>query len=68
VALIAFLMLRMAQHTQTAITSPVAFARLVKANLMQVSALSQLHRPLEMAAKLIGQAGMIWNDPVFDHV
>jgi hypothetical protein len=68
VALIAFLMLRMAQHTQTAITSPLAFARLVKANLMQARALSQLHKPLEKAAKLTGQAVIIWNDPVLDHV
>jgi hypothetical protein len=61
-------MLRMAQHTQTAITSPLAFARLVKANLMQARALSQPHKPLEKAAKLTGQAVMIWNDPVLDHV
>ena len=34
VALIAFLLLRMAQATQTAVKSPLAFARLVRANLM----------------------------------
>ena len=34
VALIAFLLLRMAQAAQTAIASPLAFARLVRANLM----------------------------------
>ena len=34
VALIAFLLLRIAQATQKAITSPLAFARLVRANLM----------------------------------
>ncbi len=34
VALITFLLLRMAQATQTAITSPLRFARLVRANLM----------------------------------
>jgi DDE family transposase/uncharacterized protein DUF4372 len=34
VALIAFLLLRLAQATQTAIQSPLAFARLIRANLM----------------------------------
>lgn len=34
VALIAFLLLRLAQAAQSAITSPLAFARLVRANLM----------------------------------
>lgn len=35
VALIAFLLLRLAQTAQDAVTSPLAFARLVRANLMQ---------------------------------
>ena len=35
VALIAFLLLRLAQKTQRAVTSPLAFARLVRINLMQ---------------------------------
>ena len=34
VALIAFLLLRLAQAAAKAITSPLAFARLVRANLM----------------------------------
>jgi len=34
VALIAFLLLRLAQATQKAVTSPLAFARLIRANLM----------------------------------
>lgn len=34
VALIAFLLLRLAQQTQKAVASPLAFARLVRANLM----------------------------------
>ena len=34
VALIAFLLLRLAQATQKAVSSPLAFARLVRANLM----------------------------------
>jgi hypothetical protein len=35
VALIAFLLLRLAQATQKAIASPLAFARLVRIDLMQ---------------------------------
>ena len=42
VALIAFLLLRMAQATQQAITSPLAFARLVRANLMHRRRLDRL--------------------------
>jgi IS4 transposase len=34
VALIAFLLLRLAQATQSAVQAPLAFARLVRANLM----------------------------------
>jgi IS4 transposase len=34
VALIAYLLLRLAQQAQTAVKSPLAFARLVRANLM----------------------------------
>jgi IS4 transposase len=34
VALIAFLLLRLAQATQKAVKSPLAFARLIRANLM----------------------------------
>ncbi len=42
VALIAFLLLRLAQATQEAITSPLTFARLVRANLMHRRQLSRL--------------------------
>ncbi len=42
VALIAFLLLRLAQATQTAIASPLAFARLVRINLMQRRRLDRL--------------------------
>jgi Transposase DDE domain/Domain of unknown function (DUF4372) len=42
VALIAFLLLRMAQATQKAIASPLAFARLVRANLMHRRRLDRL--------------------------
>jgi len=45
VALIAFLLLRLAQATQSAIVSPLAFARLVRANLMHRRPLDRLHHP-----------------------
>jgi IS4 transposase len=45
VALIAFLLLRLAQATQRAITSPLAFARLVRANLMHRRSLHALLEP-----------------------
>lgn len=42
VALIAFLLLRLAQTAQTAIKSPLAFARLIRANLMHRRRLDRL--------------------------
>jgi Transposase DDE domain/Domain of unknown function (DUF4372) len=45
VALIAFLLLRLAQATQKAVTSPLAFARLVRANLMHRRDLRTLLQP-----------------------
>jgi len=42
VALIAFLLLRLAQTAQQAITSPLTFARLVRANLMHRRHLNRL--------------------------
>jgi hypothetical protein len=42
VALITFLLLRLAQSTQTTITSPLSFARLVRANLMHRRRLDRL--------------------------
>lgn len=45
VALIAFLLLRLAQATQKAVHSPLAFARLVRANLMQRRRLDRLLEP-----------------------
>jgi transposase len=44
-ALIAFLLLRLAQATQTAIASPLAFARLVRSNLMHQRAITALLAP-----------------------
>ena len=45
VALIAFLLLRLAQATQKAIPSPLVFARLIRANLMHRRAIDNLLRP-----------------------
>jgi hypothetical protein len=45
VALIAFLLLRLAQAAQKAVHSPLAFARLVRANLMQRRRLDRLLEP-----------------------
>jgi hypothetical protein len=46
VALIAFLLLRLAQATQKAVHRPLDFARLVRANLMQRRRLDRLLQPL----------------------
>jgi hypothetical protein len=46
VALIAFLLLRLAQATQKAVHRPLDFARLVRVNLMQRRRLDQLLQPL----------------------
>ena len=45
VALITFLLLRLAQATQTAVTSPLTFARLIRANLMHRRDLRALLQP-----------------------
>lgn len=44
-ALIAFLLLRMAQATQSAIPSPLTFARLIRSNLMHRRSIRNLLRP-----------------------
>lgn len=49
VALIAFLLLRLAQATQKAVRSPLVFARLVRANLMHRRSLSDLLQPPPIA-------------------
>jgi hypothetical protein len=59
VALIAFLLLRLAQQTQTAVKSPLTFARLVKSNLMHLRGLGQLHRPPAKAATISGQGVLL---------
>ena len=45
VALIAFLLLRLAQATQKTVVSPLAFARLIRANLMQRRRIDRLLQP-----------------------
>jgi IS4 transposase len=45
VALITFLLLRLAQATQKAVPSPIVFARLVRANLMHRRAIDNLLQP-----------------------
>lgn len=47
VALIAYLLVRMAHAAQTAVAPMLAFARLVRANLMHRRRLDHLHRPPE---------------------
>lgn len=54
-ALIAFLLLRMAQAGQAAITSPLAFARLVRDNLMHLRRLADLAKPPPRTAPVAGQ-------------
>jgi len=45
VALIAYLLLRIAHAAQCAIESPLEFARLARANLMHRTSIEQLSRP-----------------------
>ena len=58
-ALVAFLLLRMAQATQAATqaatSSPLLFARLVRANLMHLRRLGELHRPPSQPTTAPGQ-------------
>lgn len=55
IALIAFLLLRLAQKTQDTITSPLAFARLVSSNLMHHRRLTQLATPPKHTNTALGQ-------------
>ena len=55
VALIAFLLLRLAQAAQNAIVSPLAFARLVRANLMHRRPINRLHHPDPLPPKAQNQ-------------
>ena len=59
VALIVFLILRMAQATQKAVHRPLDFARLVRANLMNRRPIDRLLEPLRRlleAVPVVGRA------------
>jgi IS4 transposase len=60
VALIAFLLLRLAQATQKAIRSPLAFARLVRANLMHRRRIDRLIEPHDTMPTSQPQLAIQW--------
>ena len=60
VALIAFLILRLAQATQHAVQSPTAFARLVRANLMHRRRIDQLLKPPKPLSRNPDQLTLAW--------
>jgi DDE family transposase/uncharacterized protein DUF4372 len=59
VALIAFVLLRLAHASQTVIPAPLTFARLVRANLMHMRRLDHLQRPPAKASAISGQGVFI---------
>ena len=61
VALITFLILRLAQATQNVVQSPIAFARLVRANLMHRRRIDRLLEPSERLAGNPDQMALNWN-------
>jgi hypothetical protein len=61
VALIAFLLLRLAQAAQKAIASPLRFARLVRANLMHKKPLDHLLDPEPPPIPNAAQLALPWN-------
>jgi IS4 transposase len=61
VALIAFLLLRLAQAAQRAIASPLAFARLVRANLMHRRRIDRLLEPPPPPLLNPAQLALQWN-------
>lgn len=60
VALIAYLLLHLAKEAQSAIQSPLAFARLVRANLMHKKRIDRLLEPEPTPRKNAGQMAMAW--------
>ena len=60
VALIAFLLLRLAQAAQSSVRSPLAFARLVRANLMHRRRIDQLVNPPPNTFKNPNQIELQW--------
>ena len=67
IALIAFLALRLAQQTQTAIASPLMFARLAASNLMHKRRLDRLLEQPPSTPSVVRQARFHWNVPALDH-
>jgi hypothetical protein len=61
VALIAFLLLRLAQAAQKIVHSPLVFARLVRANLMHRRAIDRLLEPEPAAVFNPAQLALQWN-------
>jgi len=62
VAFIAFLLLRLAQATQQSVHSPLAFARLVRANLMHRRPLDGLLKPHPLANLNPSQLALQWTE------
>jgi hypothetical protein len=60
VALIAFLLLKLAQATQKTVASPLAFARLIRANLMHRRRLDRLLQPQPPARPDPNQLALQW--------
>jgi hypothetical protein len=60
VALIAFLLLRLAQRTQNTIKSPLAFARLVRANLMHRKRIDRLIERIPLPDQHTDQMVLQW--------
>ena len=61
VALIAFLLLRLAQATQKAVHSPLTFARLIRVNLMHRRRIDRLLAPEPVPIRNPGQLALQWN-------
>ena len=61
VALIAFLLLRLAQMTQKAVHSPLTFARLIRVNLMHRRRIDRLLAPEPVPIRNPGQLALQWN-------
>ena len=61
VALIAFLLLRLAQATQKAITSPLAFTRLVRIQLMNRRRIDRLLAPDDPPLSNTAQMVLQWS-------
>jgi hypothetical protein len=60
VALIAFLLLRLAQTAQQTVQSPLAFARLVRANLMHRKRIDRLLEPEKIDQTTTNQMALKW--------